>query len=538
MDFGSANAARAIIFPADRRHRIGGAQGFSFCSVFLFGKRKTTSMKRLLLVLSISVSALAAYAQWTADSLITPASSLYMAGVGTKAVVTDGTHWDLFNVQTGSHTSGVLSTPRTLITTLTAGKKAFFAGGKFGSFADPQYTKNVDVYNAGSNTWSTLMLSKNREVGGAGVLGNRVFFAGGTGRSDISGPVYLYNTIDIFNTATGARTSAKLSKARSNIAVGSAVNSIVFAGGWYWDVTYNRLSSNRVDIFNSSTGTWSTALLSKKRESISVAVIGDEVVFAGGSSNASGPVTNVDIYNASTNTWSTTSLLFANYGMLSAVIGEEAYFAGGLLASDVIQVYNTVTHSWNSFTLPVSLDDYTMTAINSKLYFAGGYDATTSSYSDFVQIYDPATGMWSFEYLSEARTLGGAIAVGPVGVFAGGINGYAYPNPIRSNRVDFYTAPLLRTIPPENVEVGSYEDLAMVLHPNPCSTELQISISEKTTASQVDVTIIDMAGRLVQLVQTSGGFVNIDVSGFPTGVYLVVARDDQNNVITSKLIKE
>lgn len=126
-------------------------------------------------------------------------------------------------------------------------------------------------------------------------LQGKILFAGGTGRVDIAGPVYMYNKVDIFDAVTGAKSNGKLSKARSNIAVGSSGNKVVFAGGWYWDMMYSVLPSNNVDIYDASTGIWTKTTLSKKRENIGVATVGNKIIFAGEQYN--GRYENVDVYD-------------------------------------------------------------------------------------------------------------------------------------------------------------------------------------------------------------------------------------------------
>jgi len=180
--------------------------------------------------------------------------------------------------------------------------KVFLAGAKYGYFADPRYTNRVEVYDGTSNSWTSLSLSNKREVGGAGAAGDYVFFAGGTGRDDISGPVYIYRTVDIFNSVTGSRIVNQLTKARGTISVGAAGTQILFAGGWYWDITYTILETDRVDIYDVSTSTWSTATLSEKRQNMAVATVGDLVIFAGGLNSNIGLVKNVDIYNTTSKT--------------------------------------------------------------------------------------------------------------------------------------------------------------------------------------------------------------------------------------------
>jgi len=173
--------------------------------------------KQILMIISTLAFALTSSAQWTIDSLHTAGAYPFSRGTGNAAVFSNGTEWNVFDATANTHSWGNFSQTRAMIQTVSFGDKVYFGGGKFGYFADPQYTGNVDVYNGTTKTWTSLSLSKKREVGGAGAAGNKVAFGGGSGRQDISGPVYLYNTVDIFDATTGARTTAKLSKARSNI---------------------------------------------------------------------------------------------------------------------------------------------------------------------------------------------------------------------------------------------------------------------------------------------------------------------------------
>lgn len=378
-----------------------------------------------------------ASAQWTIDSLGIAGLYPYSAATTSKAVFTNGSNWDIFDANTNLHTTGLLSFSRPQIRVVSYGEKVYLGGGKYGYFADPQYSKNVDVYNAATDSWTTLFLTKNREVGGAGAAGNKIVFAGGTGRTDISGPVYMYATADIFDANTGARTTGKLSKARSNIAVGAAGNKIVFAGGWFWDMSYNRVPSNAVDIYDASTGTWTKTTLSQKREDLAVAVVGNKIVFAGGSSNI-GTVKNVDVYDVSTDTWTTSMLPTARYAMKSAVVGTNAYFAGGAYdpLENEVDIYNTVTNTWSTIYMPVSLSSFSMSVINDKIYFAGGYISSSSAYSNLVQVYDPATATWISDYLSIGRIGIAALVCGNKGYFAGGTIAYGYPVPPTTKRVD------------------------------------------------------------------------------------------------------
>ena len=116
------------------------------------------------------------------------------------------------------------------------------------------------MYNSTSDSWSIWNLGTAREVGAAAGIGNKVVFAGGTGRTDIAGPVKMYNKVDIFDITTGARLSGKISKARTNIAAGAAGNKIVFAGRLVLEWIIQHRVPNKADIYDVTTGLCSVLL--------------------------------------------------------------------------------------------------------------------------------------------------------------------------------------------------------------------------------------------------------------------------------------
>lgn len=494
-------------------------------------KNEHIMRNKLITFLLVVCFAFAANAQWAIDSTNTAGVNMYAASTSTAAVFSNGTEWNVFNATTGVHTWGNLTIARTMIDVVSIGDKVYFAGGKFGYFADPQYTKTVNVYNSATNTWSTLTMKTAREVGGAGALGNKVVFAGGTGRADIAGPVYMYNKVDIFDVTTGARTNASLSKGRSNIACGAAGTKIVFAGGWYWDMMYSILPSNNVDIYDITTGVWTKTTLSKKRDNITAAVIGNKILFAGGTSNM-GDVTNVDVYDVSTNTWSVIYMPAARSSMRTATIGTTAYFAGGTggVANDVY-AYNSATNVWTTLSMPTALTGFSMSVINNKLYFAGGTLVAGGAYSNLLQIYDPATNSWSTETLSIARTGVAATTVAGKGYFAGGTIIYGYPTPTNTKRVDIYTAPL-RIVAEEMIN----PIMEMQLYPNPAHDIITVDL--KGITSNATAVILDFTGNEVMRLKLDEANSGISISNLIPGTYIMVVTDESDMRVVKKFIKQ
>lgn len=486
---------------------------------------------KMLMICLLVISAVAVNAQWAIDSTNTAGTGMYAASTSTRAVFSNGTEWNIFDATTGAHTYGNLTISRAMIQVVSYGDKVYFGGGKYGYFADPQYTKTVNVYDNATNTWSVLNLGTNREVGGAGAAGGKIVFAGGTGRTDIAGPVYMYNKVDIFDAVTGARTSAKISKGRSNIACGASGNKIVFAGGWYWDMMYNVLPANTVDIYDASTNTWTKTTLSSKRQDIGVAVVGNKIIFAGGQGNT-GVTNKVDVYDVSTNTWVTSLMPTARYAMRSAVIGTNAYFAGnGVTVDNSVAVYNSLTNTWSSIYMPTTLQYFSMSVINNKLYFAGGTVPGTSTYSNLVQVYDPATNTWSNLNLSIARTGVAAATVGLKGFFAGGTIVYGYPVATATKRVDIYTAP-----PRMGDAVNETVSMNIELYPNPATT--QININTDNSNFPIRIEVYDLTGQLVNDFNIDNTSNAIDISRLEVGTYILIATDPANNRVVKKFIKQ
>ena len=86
------------------------------------------------------------------------------------------------------------------------------------------------------------------------------------------------NVVDVYNGTTGAWSTAQLSVARYLVAAASVGNLALFAGGWIADGDYSAV----VDVYNGGTGAWSTAQLSEGREGLAAVSVGNVALFAGG----------------------------------------------------------------------------------------------------------------------------------------------------------------------------------------------------------------------------------------------------------------
>jgi hypothetical protein len=152
-----------------------------------------------------------------------------------------------------------------------------------------------------------------------------------------------------------------LSEARCKLSSSSIEDLAFFGGG----VGKNGVS-NVVDIFNSTTQTWSKTTLSEGRyflsssSSSSSSSIGEMVVVFGGgvldviTSKSS---STVDIYNVESQSWITTTLSQPRYELASASSRNKIFFGGGFDGSQFSDIVDIVEIPFSKSTLNVLYSD-------------------------------------------------------------------------------------------------------------------------------------------------------------------------------------
>lgn len=101
---------------------------------------------------------------------------------------------------------------------------------------------------------------------------------------------------------------------------------VLFAGGLNLG---SMTASNVVDIYDVETGDWDTAYLSEARFAMGEAVTANVAVFAGGDKLASFS-DRVDLYNFTTNTWSTETLFLPRGYTAAAGAEDKVMVVGGM----------------------------------------------------------------------------------------------------------------------------------------------------------------------------------------------------------------
>jgi hypothetical protein len=139
----------------------------------------------------------------------------------------------------------------------------------------------------GRMTTSTLSQSRGGLV--ATSSGELVFFGGGI--SSLLPTGKTSDRVDIYNVTSGSWTTSTLSIPRVALAATSSQNLVFFGGGWNGTTV-----SDRVDIYNTLNGSWSTATLSQPRCCLAATSVRNLVLFGGGF-NSTGYSKVVDVFN-------------------------------------------------------------------------------------------------------------------------------------------------------------------------------------------------------------------------------------------------
>ena len=297
--------------------------------------------------------------------------------------------------------AGTLSQTRGMMAIASTGTKIVFAGGEGNGIG---VSTRVDIFDFVTNAWTTAELSQARYGIASAVIGNKIFFAGGYFDANRTS-----SRVDIYDVVANTWTTAELSQDRAEIAAGAAGAKVLFAGGvhaenGYWSgaTTF----TDRVDIYDASSNTWTVSSLSNNmRVGMSAVTVANKIYFAGGTGYWSvfdyGPTAKIDIYDASTNLWSTSSLITGRGGLAGIAVNNNIYWAGGEIYQVLPDTINEVEIR-NVSTLNTSLDClfqpnsyFNAVAKNNKIVFFTGTGAQQNKFD----IYDTGTNSWSIGVL-------------------------------------------------------------------------------------------------------------------------------------------
>jgi len=241
--------------------------------------------------------------------------------------------------------------------------------------------KTLEIYNIGTNSWSTgasYPIACRGHAAAAGANGLLYSFSGVSGSSVAS--CYQYNPATNVWTAI-ASIPINVWEATATTA---ANGKIYVIGG---EANDNAFISQGVQIYDPALNTWTTgANMSAGRRGATAILDASGNIHIIGGSNL-GVVATHEVYNPTTNTWRTAAALPFALNQSSGALGSDGklYVVGGKVNLtnnqgpfyDTVYVYDTGTDTWSTGpSLPITISENKVLASGGQLYQLGGSNGT------------------------------------------------------------------------------------------------------------------------------------------------------------------
>jgi len=337
---------------------------------------------------------------WSTATLSEARSSPTAVVVGSQVVFAGGSARgysdavDIFDTATGQWSAARLSQARSTPTTAIVGSQALFVGGL------PDLSAGgVDIYDSATRQWSSTRLAG---VGGRArivVSGSRALIPAGSSAG--SHEVYIYDS------DSGQWSHVTLVEE----SVGASATAVVGT----------RLLTNvegRLVIFDSATLLWSTVPVPEERFSIAAGSVGTTAIFLSRppAEKRVGPIDALpatisdvmvaDVYETTTGQWTSHALSASRGRFTLATVGTQVVIAGGsnypprfrsqMLHTDAVDIYDAATGIWSAGKLALARETPRATTLGTQMLFTGGILGCTGCPVDYLdavaEVYDSAPG--------------------------------------------------------------------------------------------------------------------------------------------------
>jgi len=330
-----------------------------------------------------------------------------------------------------------LGEARMQICGVTVGKYAMFAGGLASKTTD-----RIDVFNKQTGSWSNLTLPIKMRMLSCAALGRFALFGGGlaTDWTNNAGSNNIF-AVDTSQQNLTVGVTTKFTQGQYGYAIASVPGAAYFLGG---SVQGSSAALSRGQKFNLVTGSFSDANLPVPMTGHVGIGVGDKVIFAGGysgsvccSGDKSTEVKLVAVF--ANNAWQTIPYPNARRKMSVAAVGNVVIFAGGCVKavnssycaiSNSVDIFDATALRFAAYTnLSAARFDMAAASASGLIFFAGGRNGTTDSLGTFetggivykeVDVYNVSSGLWAMKTLSIARFAMGATGIENLAIFAGG----------------------------------------------------------------------------------------------------------------------
>ena len=213
-------------------------------------------------------------------SAVSKGNEVLFAGGGDLSQGSESDVVDIYNTDSELWSTSFLSEARGCMGSAVVGDYAFFAGGFYFSSALP--SSRVDIYNFSTGAWTTAELSEPRYFLSAVTVGQNILFAGGMGADDLPS-----KRVDIYDVVTGQWSIDSLSVARAFLDhenTASVCGKAYFIGGWSTETETHQITGdfNTIDIYDEATGAWSVEYLPYNLFFHSTVAVDGMLIIAGG----------------------------------------------------------------------------------------------------------------------------------------------------------------------------------------------------------------------------------------------------------------
>ncbi len=216
--------------------------------------------------------------------------------------------------------------------------KLYVVGGCIDSDCRIGTTSAFEVYDPGTNTWSSLPSMPTPRYQPSVAVINGILYVAGGGHAcpDSVGQCGSLTVLEAYDPVGNTWTTKASMPSVQAQGAGAAINGIFYSvGGYDWNANYIAT----VNAYDPTSNTWTAkANMPTARNGLNVYAV-NGILYAVGGSNLSGFLGTVEAYDPGTNTWSTkASMPTARYGMGYGVLNGRLYAVSGYGASGFISV--------------------------------------------------------------------------------------------------------------------------------------------------------------------------------------------------------
>ena len=294
-----------------------------------------------------------------------------------------------------------MPTPRANLAVVTVGGLIYAIGGYRFQAPTSYYYATVEVYDPGTDMWSTLapMPEATRSMAVA-VVGQRIYLFGGYNASLVPlAKVWVYDVVG--NSWSRGPDMPAAVQAACAAALGSSIHLVDGA-----DDVAGSAKVARHYVLDTATGTWaSRAPDPLARTNAACAAIGDFLYVFGDVFNDLYRQYSVVAYDTQLNSWSSRSqpwYMIDFWGLRAAVVGVHLFWIGGHeygspLSDGVNEEYDPSADVWTDRAwMPTARADHGVAVVNGKIYAIGGANyglqawyATNEEYTAIVDFVPP-----------------------------------------------------------------------------------------------------------------------------------------------------